>query len=40
MTHRMDMNTGNRILRAMNSNYRIAATLNSLETWFVSGTEV
>jgi hypothetical protein len=30
-------NTANSIICTMNSNYRIAATLYSIETWFVSG---
>jgi hypothetical protein len=30
-------NTGNSIICTMDNNYRIAATLYSLETWFVSG---
>jgi hypothetical protein len=30
-------NIGNSIICAMSSNYRIAATLYTLETWFVSG---
>jgi hypothetical protein len=30
-------NIANRVMCTMNSNYRIAATLYCLETWFVSG---
>jgi hypothetical protein len=34
------LNVGNNITCNINCNYRIAATLCTLETWFVSGIEL